>query len=242
MNQKNKLIQKIKNPIVSLVGFSLAVIINLPHIVGVYHELTGKSGWFLYLGFAVVELGILILSINGKKNAAILFAWLVFLINGGYYWMQPAENDIYVRIVFGVLFSSIPAYMLYFFSELFADYIEKDNLWENYHLQKQELTTVKGQLTKTRKERDELRTSLDESWTELEILRTEKDENNKELDRLRQKLDKANQELDDYRKIAEFAALNPDTLRKRIERTPDRNGHAHTYRLLNIARELQRQK
>ena len=112
--------------VLSIIGYLLSVGFNIPHLVGAYF-LTGDVGissTLIWLTMFVLDFGILVLAINDKDVHTQIFAWVIFVLNLIYYWSGIPFPDSYsdwVSCLPGLLFSSIPAFFVYYFSELIAE-------------------------------------------------------------------------------------------------------------------------
>ena len=157
-----------------ITGYLLAVGFNLPHLVEAYTQ-TGVANlpaWYPWIMFIVVDLGILILALKDKTSGAMTFAVLVFILNLFVFWkVSPVPDGVYnvghkaLYYIPGFLISAIPAFFVFWFSELIAkeaiDAEERDNtqeaLWNELEAARNEAETTRNKLAKQRKELEHLR-------------------------------------------------------------------------------------
>lgn len=113
----------LQHPGFVIAGFILAVGFNLPHMVSVYEEVssTGLPEWYAWGMMIVIEFGVLVLAVNNRPWAAQGFAWLIFAIN--LYHYLAGHEFLRWETIAGVLFSSVPAFFIWYFADLFSDMI-----------------------------------------------------------------------------------------------------------------------
>ena len=127
-----------RRPGVALFGNALALLASIRHNVWVYQDATAQqeaSTWSLaYIIFMLVAIdwSLLTFTVFGQRRASQAFAWLIFGLNLYYFWKHKAFPGWTLSLAWlefapGLIFSSIFAYAQYFFTELFASFIEEDS-------------------------------------------------------------------------------------------------------------------
>ena len=112
--------------VLAIIGYILSVGFNIPHLVGAYF-MAGESDLphlLIWVTMFVLDFGILVLAINGREWETYIFACVIFLLNLLYYWGGIPFPNLWAEWVSclpGLLFSAVPAFFVYYFSELISE-------------------------------------------------------------------------------------------------------------------------
>ncbi len=110
------------------VALMVAIFVQMHHSAEWYHRTvpSGTSSWYSSYGYAfMVDLFILVVTMEGKMNIAKTFAALTFLANILYFQFWVGFDGTVRAItnaVSCVLISGIMAYIIYAYTELFVKY------------------------------------------------------------------------------------------------------------------------
>lgn len=110
------------------VALMVAIFVQMHHSAEWYHRTvpSGTSSWYSSYGYAfMVDLFILVVTMEGKMNIAKTFAALTFLANIFYFqfWVGfDGTAKAITNAVSCVLISGIMAYIIYAYTELFVKY------------------------------------------------------------------------------------------------------------------------
>lgn len=158
--------------IAPVIGIILAVTWNIPHLVSVYADTIGvDANIYHYAMMVIIEFSVLVFALKKYEYAATTFAIIIFFLNL-YFYFDFNQSPIrwewdYLWFSFSrVLFSAIPAYLIAYYSQMFANTFtgawkdDRERLEENrVELDKisKKLETVSNELEKDKEELAELR-------------------------------------------------------------------------------------
>lgn len=122
----------------ALVGIFLILLATIKHAFEVYTAVmyidTEPTLWqnvYIAIMLIAIDFAVILFTIHGNSYAAQIFAFMIFLVNLFAFWQDiPWEGwkiEAIVNYFPGLLFSSMFAYGLYYFTDLFSDLLQKEN-------------------------------------------------------------------------------------------------------------------
>lgn len=146
---------------------------NIPHMVQTYQLVDTKTDlpiYYVWVMVGVIDFAILVLAINEDKSKrlgsvpTVTFAWVIFILNLYLYWIKPIEANVfstfefieYVKLIPGLLYAAIPAYIIYYFSEMISDQFR-----DSFKTDREELEIIRNEIAVIRPDLEKFRPSFD---------------------------------------------------------------------------------
>lgn len=168
----------------ALVGIFLILLATIKHAFEVYTavmyidaEPTIWQNVYIAIMLIAIDFAVILFTIHGNSYAAQTFAFMIFLVNLFAFWQEiPWEGwkiEAIVNYFPGLLFSSMFAYGLYYFTDLFSDLLQKENrlgelqeelvqAMENISSLEEEIETQKSNIDTFSQENEKLLQQLSE--------------------------------------------------------------------------------
>ena len=125
----------------ALVGILLILLATVKHAFEVYTSVmyidTEPTLWqniYIAVMLVAIDFAVILFTIHGNQYAAQTFAFMIFLVNLFAFWQEIPwegwEEMTITSYIPGLLFSSMFAYGLYYFTDLFSDLLREENRLE----------------------------------------------------------------------------------------------------------------